>query len=331
VDPKRRTSRSGEAAGRSDAAGLDVRSVGGPADPALAGRHVLGVTTFPDGSGPATWSGPGVHLEVPLVALGAGPVHEIWSAATEPILVREGGVSAAIAEDVLFGTVDVPVGPIADAAHAAFGDLLAFCARHDRPHPVRVWCVLPDIHGEERGLERYQAFCAGRSRAFEDRFGEDYSASLCASTAVGSRAGRAVVYFLAGLRPGEHVENPRQVSAYSYPACHGPRSPSFARATRVGGRLFVSGTASIVGHESLHVGDVGAQVDETLDNIDVLRRAAEPSSAAASWKVYVRHPADAAEVLAKMRRRVGSNASIVTLVADICRRELLVEIEAVLG
>jgi chorismate lyase/3-hydroxybenzoate synthase len=191
--------------------------------------------------------------------------------------------------------------------------------------------VLPDIHGQERGLERYQAFCAGRARAFEDRYGDRYSARLCASTAVGSRSGRAVVYFLADVRPGEHVENPRQVSAYSYPSCHGPRSPSFARATRVGARLLVSGTASIVGHESLHRGDVRAQVDETLDNIEVLRRAAGPGSDAASWKAYIRDPADAGAVLERMRRRVGEDADIVALVADICRRELLVEIEAVLG
>ncbi len=296
---------------------------------------MLGVTSFSDGTGPAAWNGPGLHVEVPLFALAGRPVHEVWSldanTGAAPVEVDEGPVAGSIAGDVLFGTVAVPDGPIAGAARDAFAAMLSFCDRHARPHPVRVWCVLPDIHGEERGLERYQAFCEGRARAFEDRFGDGYSARLCASTAVGSHDGRAVVYFLADVRPGEHVENPRQVSAYSYPSCHGPSSPSFARATRVGPRLLVSGTASIVGHESLHVGDVRGQVDETLDNIEVLRRTATPVSDAANWKVYIRDPADADAVLARMRQRLGDGAQIVALVADICRRELLVEIEAILG
>jgi chorismate lyase/3-hydroxybenzoate synthase len=228
----------------------------------------------------------------------------------------------------MFGAVELPDGPIADAARASFTDLLGFCARHARPYPVRVWCVLPDIHGIEHGLERYQAFCAGRARAFEEFFGEGYCTRLCASTAVGSHRGPAVVYFLASTSAGEHLENPRQVSAYSYPSCHGPKSPSFARATEAWGRLLVSGTASIVGHESLHVGDARAQTDETLDNIEALRRVANRRSGTATWKVYIRDAEDVGPVLERMRDRVGQDADIVALIADICRRELLVEIEA---
>ncbi len=34
--------------------------------------------------------------------------------------------------------------------------------------------------------------------------------------------------------------------------------------------LFISGTASIVGHRSLHIGDTAAQTRETLTNIEAL-------------------------------------------------------------
>ena len=61
------------------------------------------------------------------------------------------------------------------------------------------------------------------------------------------------------------VENPRQVSAYRYPPTYGPRVADLL--ARGAGRtsaaatiaLFISGTASIVGHETVHQGDVRAQ------------------------------------------------------------------------
>ena len=48
----------------------------------------------------------------------------------------------------------------------------------------------------------------------------------------------------------------------------------FARAALVpngrGAQLLVSGTASIVGHESLHLGDPEAQLEETARNFEAL-------------------------------------------------------------
>src|SRR5213082_3849534 len=56
---------------------------------------------------------------------------------------------------------------------------------------------------------------------------------------------------------------------------YGSHSPLFSRATLLrqsgGLALFISGTASIVGHTSLHVGDTVAQTRETLANIEALR------------------------------------------------------------
>jgi chorismate lyase/3-hydroxybenzoate synthase len=122
------------------------------------------------------------------------------------------------------------------------------------------------------------------------------------------------------------------VSAYSYPPSYGPRSPSFARATRcpasAGGWLLLSGTASIVGHKSLHHGDVERQVEETLDNLEELLPADGPARYAA-LKVYVRRPEDLPAVRAGVAARVGSALPVLYLQADICREELLVEIEGV--
>ena len=96
----------------------------------------------------------------------------------------------------------------------------------------------------------------------------------------------------------------------------------------------MSGTASIVGHETIHRGDVIAQTRETLVNIGALLAEANRvvgstrySLDALQLKVYVRRPADLAAIKATLSARTA--ASTIFLKADICREDLLVEIEAV--
>jgi hypothetical protein len=88
-----------------------------------------------------------------------------------------------------------------------------------------------------------------------------------AASAVGIADGPLDLCFFAGRgEPPLPLENPRQISTYDYPPQYGPRAPTFSRATlaQIGGQwtLFISGTASIVGHQSLHPDDILAQ---TLD------------------------------------------------------------------
>src|SRR4029450_6281948 len=90
------------------------------------------------------------------------------------------------------------------------------------------------------------------------------------------------VIVLAGRTPPIAIENPRQVSAYRYPSQYGPQAPTFSRgALYLRGThalLTISGTASIVGYETLHVGDVVAQVDESLRNLDAVVDAANAAA-----------------------------------------------------
>jgi chorismate lyase / 3-hydroxybenzoate synthase len=96
----------------------------------------------------------------------------------------------------------------------------------------------------------------------------------------------------------------------------------------------ISGTASIVGHVSQHPGDPLAQLDETLRNLNVLiERASQHRSSGANvpmlLKVYVRDPAHVDTIAARVRAAFPNDPAIF-LAADICRRELLLEIECVL-
>jgi chorismate lyase / 3-hydroxybenzoate synthase len=146
------------------------------------------------------------------------------------------------------------------------------------------------------------------------------------------------VYWLAARAPGIAVENPRQLSAYRYPRRYGPQPPSFARAMLPPGNglpLLLSGTASVVGHETRHPDCVQAQLDETFANFDSLLGAAHrlrPSLPAAfgpgtRLKAYVRDAAALAQVAADLDARLGGEVPRIVLHADICRRDLRVEID----
>ena len=133
------------------------------------------------------------------------------------------------------------------------------------------------------------------------------------------------------------------MSAYRYPRQYGPQSPSFARAMLppAGSAmpLLLSGTAAIVGHRSMHDGELLAQVDETFTNFDALVGAArvhDPAlparfGAGTRLKVYVRDRADLPLVADALARRFGDEVPRVLLHAAICRRELAVEIDGVHG
>jgi len=95
----------------------------------------------------------------------------------------------------------------------------------------------------------------------------------------------------------------------------------------------VSGAASIVGHRSVHPGDVRAQTSDSLDIIEAVLAVASTHSRGGvfalsefSGRVYIRHAADWPVVRDVVEQRLGA-ASVVYLQADVCRTELLVEIE----
>jgi enamine deaminase RidA (YjgF/YER057c/UK114 family) len=99
--------------------------------------------------------------------------------------------------------------------------------------------------------------------------------------------------------------------------------------------LFVSGTASIVGHATMHPSNVVAQTRETMANIKaVLAEANRLSSqprfdlSGLHYKVYLRNPADLERIRIELTHCVGDTLQAVYLQADVCRQELLLEIEA---
>jgi len=250
--------------------------------------------------------------------------------------------------ELLFGVVQVQetssaqaagVPPLQDAARVAYTELFGALDMLGYPHLLRVWNHVPDINGVSDGLERYRLFNIGRQDAFLAHGRRVTGASVPAASALGAAADAPLlVYCIAARQPATAIENPRQLSAYHYPQDYGPRSPTFSRASlvRFGSQrlLFISGTASIVGHRTLHTDDVAEQTRETLRNIDAVLQQAQARGAAGMtladlyYKVYVRNAADWPGIRAELQRAAGTAVRAIALQADVCRIDLLVEIEA---
>jgi chorismate lyase/3-hydroxybenzoate synthase len=325
---------------RGDAPRLAVEYVDAHAPSTLrAGDDVLAVFGFGDGA-PAL-DDPR-YLRVPLEPYADAPF-EVWHANGPVMRGRDDDVRWASDGQLLFGAIEVAegAGGVQEAARQAYARLAAFTTGSRTPHLLRVWNYLDAITLGSGDDERYRAFCVGRAQGL----GDFDVRALPAATAIGRCDGERVVqvYWLAAVAPGTAVENPRQVSAYRYPRQYGPQSPSFARAMLppAGSAmpLLLSGTAAVVGHASMHDGELLAQLEETFANFDALVGAARTHDASlpqrfgagTRLKVYVRDRNDLPLVADALDRRFGRDVPRLLLHAAICRRELAVEIDGVHG
>jgi chorismatase len=232
----------------------------------------------------------------------------------------------------------------AEAVRAAYLTALGLTRTLDYQRIFRMWNFVENINGtNSEGLEVYRDFCQGRARAFHEfGFAEE---QLPAATGVGALGGGIGFCLLAGRSAHRvTIENSRQVPAYHYPERYGPSSPSFARATHVAaaGRrasIYVSGTASVVGHETLHRGQIAEQCGETLANLEHLLSADNLAGHGLrpgrrledlrNIKVYVRDQQDLLTVREICAKAFSPAADIAFLNVDLCRADLLVEIEGI--
>lgn len=220
---------------------------------------------------------------------------------------------------------------------------------------IRAWFFLGGIVDDEGDHQRYHEFNRARTDFYRDlhfldeRIPESVDGRVFpASTGIGTSGKGICMSAWAVSSPRKEVvavplENPRQTAAYCYAKAYSPQSPKFSRGMALHtGRdtmLFISGTASITNSETRHVGDVRAQTHETLDNIAALiseenlgrhglRGSGTTLAGLGVIRAYVKRLEDYPIVRDVCRARLG-NVPATFVVADVCRPDLLVEIEGI--
>jgi hypothetical protein len=144
------------------------------------------------------------------------------------------------------------------------------------------------------------------------------------------------------------ISNPKQQDSYHYgqevlvgASIKPKQPPQFERAILLNSnnssRLIISGTASIIGQNTIGIGDIELQTKVTIENIDILAsrsnlerqcpNLAEYPDKYSYLRVYVKNRNDISIVKTICANHYG-NVPMNFVQADICRDNLLVEIEA---
>jgi enamine deaminase RidA (YjgF/YER057c/UK114 family) len=219
-------------------------------------------------------------------------------------------------------------------------------------HVVRQWNYVGEILTVKEEFQNYQIFNEVRSEYYH-RYRD--IKGYPAATGVGIKHGGVILDFFA-LYPHESViikplNNPNQVNPYDYgqqvlkgmsdKSETGKHPPQFERglllANNQAATLFISGTAAIIGQETIGKEDVEKQTIVTIENIKKLADTERISQLMTKpvlfnekyslLRVYIRRQNDF-KLVREICNEHFPQIPAIYLEADICRDDLLVEIEA---
>lgn len=201
---------------------------------------------------------------------------------------------------------------------------------------IRQWNYIERITAFEGVDQHYQMFNNSRSDFYNQTSWEN---GFPAATGIGADWGGVCVDLDAAVFTDSAcfatpIDNKLQVAAHAYSeevleaAQHKKSTPKFERAKSMTfeGRtlVYISGTAAIRGEESLRDVTTGQQLHITMENIAQLTGKAELKM----LRVYLKEAADYAEI-ASLLEAYGLNIPVSYMCADVCRDELLIEIEGI--
>ncbi len=222
----------------------------------------------------------------------------------------------------------------------------------------RQWNYIEDLLGEDEqgndGVQNYQAFNEIRSQFYSE---SDWLTGYPSATGIGASDGGVTIDFIAAK--GESLKtyplrNPEQSDAHKYTdrilagkSKREKSTPKFERGRlvlREGAMdLYVSGTASIKGEDTYGKSNIKSQTLATLENIDNLISLNNAKSALGKDEAiysdsvglnnlsYARIYVKEEELIPSVKQLCDyyfCNVPKIYLIADICRDDLLVEIES---
>lgn len=308
--------------------------------------NILGVIEFSDGKGKFNYktSNSGFpYLSVHMKPFLHDTYYEVWTSNQEVSYGKENDLQYATDGYHFFSTISMKENQkgLSDIGKSAYDSIFDSIKKYNHPYISKIWNYVPYINEFSNDSERYKLFCHGRAVAFQNN-GEVYPAA----TGIGCFGDNVNIYFLSlADNSQKNIENPNQTPAFKYPSTYGIKPPSFARGTyseysQEINSFYVSGTASILGHETVFKGDIKKQCETTIKNIETLISQSNLQNYGINQnyslndldciKVYVKNEEDFPIVQNICMESFSSNNSIAYLKADICRNDLLVEIDGLI-
>lgn len=297
----------------------------------------------------------GKLIAIEALGLGAGRADvKIERISEQLVIARHNGMAWTYAAPLVRRT---KTGSAYEQGLSAFRQLQELLGAADMRlgHVLRTWLYQGGIVADEGETQRYRELNRARTDVYagvpflRGLLPEGHPVEVYpASTGIGTE-GRGLELSAMALATERAdvravpLENPRQTAAYRYGACYSPKSPKFSRAMAVTcgsyTMIFISGTASITDSETRHAGDAAAQTRETLENIAALigeENLARHGLAGRGVtldgiglaRVYIKRKEDYERVRAVCAERLGELPTVYA-VADVCRPDLLVEIEGI--
>lgn len=214
---------------------------------------------------------------------------------------------------------------------------------------VRQWNYIEQITAFQGTYQNYQAFNDARGDFYARTTWDD---GYPAATGIGASHGGILIDLDAVVFTSESdfatpLDNKLQVAAHAY-SDHvliseqkKKATPKFERAKSMTfgneGVVYISGTAAIRGEESLHDAGLAQQLHITMENIDYLVSEenlvasgvpAKRSSGLSMLRVYLKEKSFVDEAK-KLIEEYKLSIPVSYLWADVCRDELLIEIEGI--
>ena len=199
----------------------------------------------------------------------------------------------------------------------------------------RQWNYIPDIVEYDESSQNYQQFNDARSEFYAKA---TWKNGYPSATGIGVRNRDLLISLMAvkGDYKVSVLSNKEQVDAHIYSETVlenneigggiKKSTPKFERGKVINGMIDISGTASITGEKTMFIGDVCRQTERTLHNIKLLLKQAGKNKGKQSMRVYVKR-SDYFEDIKKVCDREYPEAQKNYVQADVCRDDLLVEIE----
>ena len=229
-----------------------------------------------------------------------------------------------------------------------YREMFEFISEYPGYQFIRIWNYVPfiltNMDQSAPDIEVYRCFNAGRYKAFQERYGEDMENwPIPAASAVGALDNILAIEFFASDATSYFFENKVQIPAYHYSSKYGKLPPVFSRGAicklKNETLLFISGTASVVNEDSVYIDDTYGQTQQTFQNISGLISNSNLKLYDLDYefkeedlvflRVYYKNKSDEETIKSEINRIVTTDCQISYVNTNICRENLIIEIEGI--